>query len=42
VNHTTGTVIVDHLGNQRVWWGDYDWIVDLVKEDLLYLVSEIE
>jgi len=42
VNHTTGTVIVDHLGNQRVWWGDYDWIVDLVKEDLLYLVSDIE
>tara|TARA_B110000459_G_scaffold27916_1_gene27689 strand:+ start:370 stop:1026 length:657 start_codon:yes stop_codon:yes gene_type:complete len=42
VNHSTGTVIVDHLGNQRVWWGDYDWIVDLVKEDLLYLVSEIE
>lgn len=42
VNHTTGTVIVDHLGNQRVWWGDYDWIVELVKEDLLYLVSEIE
>lgn len=42
VNHTTGTIIVDHLGNQRVWWGDYDWIVDLVKEDLLYLVSEIE
>ena len=42
IDHSTGTIIIDHLGYQRVWWGDYDWIVDLVKEDLLYLVSQID
>tara|TARA_B100001996_G_scaffold374811_1_gene353929 strand:- start:760 stop:1419 length:660 start_codon:yes stop_codon:yes gene_type:complete len=42
IDHSTGTVLVDHNGYQRVWWGDYDWIVDLVQEDLLELVSQIE
>lgn len=42
IEHSTGTVLVDHNGYQRVWWGDYDWIVDLVQEDLLELVSQIE
>ena len=42
IAHSTGTVLVDHEGNQRIWWGDYDWIIDLVKEDILNLVSEAE
>lgn len=42
IAHSTGTVLVDHEGNQRVWWGDYDWIIDLVKEDILNLVAEAE
>ena len=42
IDHSTGTVLVDHNGYQRVWWGDYDWIVDLVQEDLLELVSQID
>ena len=42
IEHSTGTVLIDHNGYQRVWWGDYDWIVDLVQEDLLELVSQIE
>jgi len=40
IAHSTGTVLVDHEGNQRIWWGDYDWIIDLVKEDILNLVAE--
>ena len=42
IAHSTGTVLVDHNGNQRIWWGDYDWIIDLVKEDILNLVAEAE
>ena len=42
IAHSTGTVLVDHEGNQRIWWGDYDWIIDLVKEDILNLVAEAE
>jgi len=42
IAHSTGTVLIDHEGNQRVWWGDYDWIIDLVKEDILNLVAEAE
>ena len=42
IAHSTGTVLVDHKGNQRIWWGDYDWIIDLVKEDILNLVAEAE
>ena len=37
VNHETGTVLIDRFGNQRVWWGDNDWVVDLFLEDLRYL-----
>ena len=42
IAHSTGTVLVDHEGVQRIWWGDYDWIIDLVKEDILNLVAEAE
>ena len=42
IAHSTGTVLVDHEGNQRIWWGDYDWIIDLVKEDILNLVAEAD
>jgi len=42
IAHSTGTVLVDHEGNQRIWWGDYDWIIDLVKEDILNLMAEAE
>jgi len=42
IAHSTGTILVDHEGNQRIWWGDYDWIIDLVKEDILNLVAEAE
>jgi len=42
IAHSTGTVLVDHKGNQRIWWGDYDWLIDLVKEDILNLVAEAE
>ena len=42
IAHSTGTVLVDLEGNQRIWWGDYDWIIDLVKEDILNLVAEAE
>ena len=42
INHSTGTVLVDHLGHQRVWWGDYNWIVDLVEEDIFTLVEKAE
>ena len=37
VNHETGTILVDRFGNQRVWWGDNDWVLDLFLEDLRYL-----
>ena len=42
IAHSTGTVLVDHEGVQRIWWGDYDWIIDLVKEDILNLVAEAD
>ena len=42
IAHSTGTVILDHKGNQRIWWGDYDWIIDLVKEDILTLLADAE
>ena len=42
IAHSTGTVLVDHEGNQRIWWGDYDWIIDLVKDDILNLDAEAE
>lgn len=37
VNHSTGTVLVDRFGYMRVWWGDNDWILDLVLDDLRHL-----
>lgn len=37
VNHSTGTILVDRFGYQRVWWGDNDWILDLFLEDLRHL-----
>jgi len=42
IDHSTGTILIDHNGYQRIWWGDYDWIIDLVQEDLLELVSQID
>ena len=42
IDHSTGTVLIDHEGNQRIWWGDFDWIIDLVKEDILTLVEDAE
>ena len=40
VDHTTGTIIVDKQMNQRVWWGDMDWNVELALEDIMLLVEE--
>ncbi len=40
VEHTTGTILVDKEMRQRVWWGDADWIPELVLEDILSLVEE--
>ncbi|RPG73098.1 MAG: SCO family protein [Euryarchaeota archaeon TMED248] len=42
IEHSTGTILIDHNGYQRIWWGDYDWIIDLVQEDLLELVSQMD
>ena len=39
VNHSTGTVLVDHKGLQQVWWGDNDWFPDLVLEDVRTLIE---
>ena len=40
VDHTTGTIIVDKEMKQRVWWGDKDWVPDLVIEDIMFLLEE--
>jgi len=40
VDHSTGTILVDKNGYQRVWWGDVDWIPDLVLADVRELLSE--
>jgi len=40
VDHTTGTIIVDKQMRQRVWWGDADWIPELVLEDIYKLLEE--
>lgn len=40
VNHSTGTVLVDHRGLQQVWWGDNDWFPELVLEDIRMLIAE--
>lgn len=39
INHETGTVLVDRFGEQRVWWGDNDWVLDLFLEDLRHLLT---
>lgn len=39
INHETGTVLVDRFGQQRVWWGDNDWVLDLFLEDLRHLLT---
>ena len=39
VNHSTGTVLVDHNGLQQVWWGDNDWFPDLVLEDVRTMIA---
>ena len=38
VDHSTGTIIVDKNGYQRVWWGDLEWIPELVLEDIQALM----
>ncbi len=40
VDHSTGTILVDKEGYQRVWWGDVDWIPDLALEDVRTLLAE--
>ena len=40
VDHSTGTVLVDKNGMQRVWWADLDWMPELVLEDVRYLINE--
>ena len=40
VNHSTGTVLVDSNGLQRVWWGDNDWLTDLVLADIRTLLED--
>ena len=40
VDHTTGTIIVDKQMRQRVWWGDAEWIPELVLEDIYTLLEE--
>jgi len=42
VNHSTGTVLVDSNGMQRIWWGDNDWITDLFLADVRTLLAEVE
>ena len=41
VNHSTGTVLVDSNGVQRVWWGDNDWMIDLVLADIRTLLEDV-
>ena len=40
VDHETATIIVDKSMKQRVMWGDYDWIPELVVEDVRILLDE--
>jgi protein SCO1/2 len=41
VNHSTGTVLVDSNGMQSVWWGDNDWITELVLADIRTLIGDV-
>jgi len=38
VDHSTGTIIIDRSGNQRIWWGDLDWVPELVLQDIRALM----
>lgn len=40
VDHSTGTILVDKDGDQRVWWGDVDWVTDLALDDVRKLISQ--
>ena len=40
VDHSTGTILVDKDGFQRVWWGDADWVPEFALQDVKKLVSE--
>ena len=40
VDHTTGTVMIDKNMQQRVWWGDTDWVPELFLDDLEILLAE--
>ena len=40
VDHSTGTILVDKDGFQRVWWGDVDWVPDLALQDVKKLINE--
>ena len=40
VDHSTGTVLVDKNGMQRVWWSDAKWMPELVLEDVRQLLNE--
>ena len=40
VDHETATIIVDKEMKQRVMWGDYDWVPELVVEDVRTLLDE--
>ena len=40
VDHETATIIVDKSMQQRVMWGDYDWVPELVVEDVRTLLEE--
>ena len=40
IDHTTGTIIVDRQGHQRVYWGDFVWNADMVLDDIRYLMEE--
>ena len=40
VDHQTATIIVDKSMKQRVMWGDFDWIPELVVDDINILLNE--
>ena len=40
VDHTTSTFILDRKLTQRVEWEDYDWVPELVADDVRLLLEE--
>ncbi|MDP6326345.1 MAG: SCO family protein [Candidatus Thalassarchaeaceae archaeon] len=40
VDHSTGTILVDKDGFQRVWWGDTEWVPELALQDVKKLVED--